>query len=87
MKVVHYGEDYCKVVIGDRELELPIAVGKGIERFEKSEKEWRIMNAGNLKEISELKDKLHRRNMQIKELKEEVKRLQRLNPNLLTRDW
>ena len=31
------------------------------------------MNAGNLKEISELKDKLRRRNMQIKELKGEVK--------------
>ena len=52
MKTTHYGIDYCKVIIGQDEYELPISIGKGIDL---------------------LNDKLHRRNMQIKDLKAELK--------------
>lgn len=35
MKTIHYGTDYCKVVIGSDEYELPIAIGKAIDRANK----------------------------------------------------
>lgn len=31
MKVTHYGEDYCKVQIGETEYEVPIQLGKSID--------------------------------------------------------
>jgi len=59
MKTIHYGQDYCKVVIRQDEYELPIAIGR---------------------EIDLLKDKLHRRNMQIKELKEKINTFKEVIP-------
>lgn len=39
MKTTHYGQDYCTVQIGSTEYELPIEVGKAVDRMNKKIKD------------------------------------------------